>query len=76
MKRKKGEDAGEFDVFGEAEAEEYDEEVISGEDADGYDDDLEEEFDDEDSDFDEDFEEDDSFDEEEEDFKSLVDDDE
>ena len=76
MKRKKGEDGGEFDVFGEDETNEYGEAAIEGEETELYDDDLEEEFDDEDSDFDEDFDEDESFDEEEEDFDDLVDNDE
>jgi len=76
MKRKKGEDGGEFDVFGEDEANEYGEEAIEGEESDLYDDDLEEEFDDEDADFDEDFDEDADFEEEEEDFDDLVDDEE
>ena len=76
MKRKKGEDGGEFDVFGEDETNEYGAEEIEGEDSELYDDDLEEEFDDEDADFDEDFDEDADFEEEEEDFDNLVDDEE
>ncbi len=75
MKRKKGEDGGEFDVFGEDDANAYGEEGIEEREADLYEDDIEEEFDEEDSDFDEDFDEDDSFDEEE-DFDGLVDDEE
>ena len=76
MKRKKGEDGGEFDVFGEDETNEYGEAAIEGEDSELYDDELEEEFDDEDADFDEDFDEDESFDEAEEDLDGLVDDEE
>jgi hypothetical protein len=78
MKRKKGEDGGEFDVFGEDEANGYGEEALESEGTELYDDDLEEEeeFDEEESDFDEDFEDDDSLDEGEGDFDELVDDDE
>ena len=75
MKRKKGEDGGAFDGFGEDEANEYGEAAIEGGETELYDDDLEEEFEDEDADFDEDFEEEESFEEAEEDFDSLVDDD-
>jgi hypothetical protein len=77
MKRKKGEDGGEFDVFGEDEANGYGEEALESEGTELYDDDLEEEeFDEEESDFDEDFEDDDSLDEGEGDFDELVEDDE
>jgi len=75
MKRKKGEDGEEFDVFDES-ADEYGDEEVGDEESDLYDDDLEEEFDDEDADFDEDFDEDADFEEEGEDFDDLVNDDE
>lgn len=79
MKRKKGEDDEDFDVFGEEteEAAEFDGEEIGDEEGDLYDEDLEDdEFGEDDADFDEDFEEEDGFEGEEEDFDDLVDDDE
>jgi hypothetical protein len=74
MKRKKGEDGEDFDVFGAEETEAFGE--AEAEEDDLYEDELEEEFDDEDADFDEDFVEEEPFEEEEEDFDGLVDDDE
>jgi hypothetical protein len=73
MKRKKGESDENFNVFGEAEVEDYEGEEVDGGDADLYDDELDDEFADEDSDFDEDFEEEDGFDGDEEEFDDLVD---
>jgi hypothetical protein len=76
MKRKKGEDGDDFDVFGEEANDEFAAEELEGEDDELYGDDIDEEFDDDEDDFDEDFEDEESFEEEEEDFDGLVDDDE